>query len=38
VDVAAEPVGSSPAELDSVLKGQVKQFRPILTELKPVVE
>jgi tripartite-type tricarboxylate transporter receptor subunit TctC len=38
VDVAAEPVGSSPAELDSVLKGQVKQFRPILTELKPAVE
>jgi len=37
-DLAAEPVGSTPAEMDSVLKGQLTQFRPILQELKPVVE
>jgi len=37
-DLAAEPVGSTPAEMDAVLKGQLAQFRPILQELKPVVE
>lgn len=37
-DIAAEPVGSTPAELDAVLKGQLNQFRPILTELKPSVD
>ena len=37
-DLAAEAVGSSPAELDAILKGQVAQFRPILQELKPAVE
>jgi tripartite-type tricarboxylate transporter receptor subunit TctC len=37
-DLAAEAVGSTPAELDAVLKGQVAQFRPILQELKPAVE
>jgi tripartite-type tricarboxylate transporter receptor subunit TctC len=37
-DLAAEPVGSTAAELDAVLKGQLNQFRPIITELKPVVE
>jgi tripartite-type tricarboxylate transporter receptor subunit TctC len=37
-DLAAEPVGSSPAELDAVLKGQLSQFRPIIAELKPTVE
>lgn len=37
-DIAADPVGSSPAELDTMLKGQLNQFRPILTELKPTVE
>jgi tripartite-type tricarboxylate transporter receptor subunit TctC len=37
-DLAAEAVGSAPAELDAVLKGQVAQFRPILQELKPAVE
>jgi tripartite-type tricarboxylate transporter receptor subunit TctC len=38
VDLAAEPVGSTPAELDALVKSQLNQFRPIITELKPVVE
>jgi tripartite-type tricarboxylate transporter receptor subunit TctC len=38
VDLAAEPSGSTPAELDAILRGQIAQFRPILTELKPSVE
>jgi tripartite-type tricarboxylate transporter receptor subunit TctC len=38
IDLAAEPVGSTPAELDALVKGQLNQFRPIITELKPVVE
>jgi tripartite-type tricarboxylate transporter receptor subunit TctC len=38
VDLAAEPVGSTPAELEGVLKGQLNQFRPIVTELKPAIE
>jgi tripartite-type tricarboxylate transporter receptor subunit TctC len=38
VDLAAEPSGSTPAELDALLRGQIAQFRPILTELKPSVE
>lgn len=29
----AEPVGSSPAEQDAMLKKQVAQFRPIIQEL-----
>jgi tripartite-type tricarboxylate transporter receptor subunit TctC len=37
-DLAAEPVGSTPAELDAVLKGQLSQFKPILTQLKPSVD
>ena len=37
-DLAAEPVGSTPAELDAMLRGQIAQFRPILTELKANVE
>jgi tripartite-type tricarboxylate transporter receptor subunit TctC len=37
-DLAADPVGSTPAELDAILRGQINQFRPILTELKPSVE
>ena len=37
-DLAAEPVASTPAELDALLRGQIAQFRPILTELKPSVE
>ena len=37
-DIAAEPSGSTSAELDAMLKGQVAQFRPILSELKPNVE
>ena len=32
-DIAAEPVGSSPAEQDAMLKKQVAQFRPIIQEL-----
>ena len=38
VDLAADPVGSTPAELDALVKSQLNQFRPIITELKPVVE
>ena len=37
-DLGAEAVGSSPAELDAILRGQIAQFRPILTELKPSVD
>jgi tripartite-type tricarboxylate transporter receptor subunit TctC len=38
VDLAAEPMGSTPVELDAILKGQLNQFRTIITELKPSVE
>lgn len=34
-DIAAEPSGSTPAELEATLKGQLAQFRPILGEIKP---
>ncbi len=37
-DLAAESLGSTSAELDAMLKGQLAQFRPILNELKPNVE
>jgi tripartite-type tricarboxylate transporter receptor subunit TctC len=37
-ELGAEPQGSTPAELDAILRGQIAQFRPILTELKPSVE
>ena len=37
-DLAAEPLGSTSAELDAVLRAQIAQFRPILQELKPSVE
>jgi tripartite-type tricarboxylate transporter receptor subunit TctC len=32
-EIAAEPVGSSPAEQDAMLRRQVAQFRPIIQEL-----
>jgi len=32
-DIAAEPVGSTPAEQDAILRKQVAQFRPIIKEL-----
>ena len=32
-EIAADPVGSSPAEQDAMLKKQVAQFRPIIQEL-----
>jgi len=32
--VGAEPVGSSPAEQDAILKRQVEQFKPIIREMK----
>ena len=32
-DIAADPVGSTPAEQDAMLKKQVAQFRPIIQEL-----
>lgn len=37
-DIAAEPSGSSSAELEATLKGQLAQFRPILTEIKPSMD
>ncbi len=33
-DIGAEPVGSSPAEQDAILKRQVEQFKPIIKEMK----
>ena len=33
-DIAAEPVGSSPAEQDAMLRRQVDQFKPIIKEMK----
>jgi len=33
-EVGAEPVGSSPAEQDAILKRQVEQFKPIIREMK----
>jgi tripartite-type tricarboxylate transporter receptor subunit TctC len=33
-DIAAEPVGSTPAEQDAILKRQMDQFRPIIREMK----
>jgi len=33
-DIAAEPVGSTPAEQDAILKRQMDQFRPIIKEMK----
>lgn len=34
VDIGAEPVGSTPAEQEAVLKQQINQFRPIIQTLK----
>jgi tripartite-type tricarboxylate transporter receptor subunit TctC len=34
MDIGAEPVGSSPAEQDAILKRQVEQFRPIIKQMK----
>jgi tripartite-type tricarboxylate transporter receptor subunit TctC len=33
-DMAAEPVGSSPAEQEGILKRQMDQFRPIIQQIK----
>ena len=33
-DIGAQPVGSSPAEQDAILKRQVEQFKPIIREMK----
>jgi tripartite-type tricarboxylate transporter receptor subunit TctC len=33
-EIGAEPVGSSPAEQDAILKRQVDQFRPIIKEMR----
>jgi len=37
-DLAAEPVGSTPAEQDAMLKKQVAQFRPIIRELGVTID
>ena len=34
IDLAAEPVGSSPAEQDAILKRQMDQFRPVIRDVK----
>jgi tripartite-type tricarboxylate transporter receptor subunit TctC len=33
-EIGAEPVGSTPAEQDAILKRQVEQFRPIIKEMR----
>lgn len=33
-EIGAEPVGSSPAEQDAILKRQVEQFRPVIKEMR----
>ena len=33
-EIGAEPVGSTAAEQDAILKRQVEQFRPIIKEMK----
>ena len=38
IDLAAEPVGSTPAEQDAVLRRQVAQFRPIIRELGVTID
>jgi tripartite-type tricarboxylate transporter receptor subunit TctC len=38
VDVGAEPSGSSSAEMRDMLRKQVGQVRPVVEELKLVVE
>jgi len=37
-DLAAEPVGSTPAEQDAMLRKQVAQFRPIIRELGVTID
>jgi tripartite-type tricarboxylate transporter receptor subunit TctC len=34
VELGAEPVGSSPAEQDAMLRRQMDQFRPVIREMK----
>ena len=34
MEIGAEPVGSTPAEQDAILKRQVQQFRPVIQEMK----
>jgi len=34
VEIGAEPVGSSPADQDAMLRKQLEQFRPIIKEMK----
>ena len=34
LDLGAEPVGSSPAEQDAILRRQVEQFRPVIREMR----
>ena len=34
MEIGAEPVGSTPAEQDAILKRQVQQFRPVIKEMK----
>jgi tripartite-type tricarboxylate transporter receptor subunit TctC len=33
-EIGAEPVGSTPAEQDAILRRQVQQFRPVIKEMK----
>jgi len=34
IEIGAQPVGSGPAEQDTILKRQVEQFRPIIREMR----
>jgi tripartite-type tricarboxylate transporter receptor subunit TctC len=34
MEIGAEPVGSTAAEQDAILKRQVEQFRPIIKEMR----
>ena len=33
-DIGAEPVASTPAEQDAILKKQIDQFRPVIQTMK----
>ena len=33
-ELGAEPIGSTPAEQDAILKRQMDQFRPIIRDIK----
>jgi hypothetical protein len=34
MEIGAQPVGSTPAEQDAILRRQVAQFRPVIREMR----